>query len=85
MTPDITNPPIIVHAGRCPIKIEGITDDEILAWTERLRAEVSSMLTVAALKYWVRHSFDIFSEEYRYICNRIDVLIEEPKGYVSFI
>ena len=84
MTPDITSPPIIIHAGRCPIKITGITDREILEWAKKLRTEVSKMLTVAALKYWVRHSFDIFSEEHRYVCNRIDVLVKEPKGYVTF-
>jgi len=85
MTPDITNPPILVHAGRCPYELTGTTDEEILAWTKKLRSTVSKMLTISALKYWVRHSFSISSEEYRYICNRIDVLVKEPKGYASFI
>lgn len=84
MIPDITNPPIIVRAGRCPYDLSGTTDEEILTWVSKLRENVSGMLTVRALRYWVRHSYCIFSDEHRYVCDRIDTLVREPKGYASF-
>tara|TARA_Y100001937_G_C6876390_1_gene222819 strand:- start:67 stop:324 length:258 start_codon:yes stop_codon:yes gene_type:complete len=84
MIPDITSPPIIVQAGKCPYDLGGTSDEEILEWVSKLRENVSSMLTVRALRYWVRQSYCIFSDEHQHVCDRIDVLVREPKGHASF-
>jgi len=80
---DITSPAILVPSGRCPHKIKGTSGEDVKEWVNLLRDSVSEMLTKQALKYWVRHSYDIFTEEHSVICMKIDKLVKEPRGYAA--
>ena len=80
---DITSQAIITPAGACPHKLEGTSDEQVLAWVKRLRGSVSKMLTKKALRYWVRQSYGIFTDEQSIVCAKIDELVEEPRGYSS--
>ena len=84
MIPDITSPPIIVPSGKCPHRLDGLSDDDIVLWVKKLRRDVSSMLTVRALRYWVRHTYEVHTDEHDIACEKINDLIEEPQGHVSF-
>jgi ribosomal protein L1 len=80
---DITSPAILVPSGRCPHMIRGTSSEDVMAWVKVLRSSVSEMLTKQALKYWVRHSYGIFTDEHKVICMKIDKLVKEPRGYAT--
>ena len=68
---------ITVPAGRCPFVLEGTGRVEMLDWIKKIRDWAPEGVTYApsALKYWIRHTYDINGEDYKIAASTLDNLL----------
>ena len=58
---------IIVPAGRCPFIMDEYSEDAVYEWVVTLTKEKADVVTYrqSVYTYWLRHSFDLFTEDFR--------------------
>jgi hypothetical protein len=62
-------------SGKCPIKLESADKETVVAWMAKVREygmKANDYFTSEALRYYVRYTYDIFSEEYKEACSHIN-------------
>ena len=67
---------IYVPAGKCPCKLEGTDEESVIIWMRKVQKaqKPGVQLETNAFKYWVRHTYDIFSAEYKEALKMIDLI-----------
>lgn len=68
---------LIIHtpAGPCPFKLKGISEQEVLEWTESILSigkQKNVFYNTAALNYYAQQFYRVGSEEYKIISNIIN-------------
>ena len=58
---------IAIPSGKCPFTAEDVSEDSILEWIALLTSHKAPAVTYrdTVYTYWIRHSFDVNSSEYR--------------------
>lgn len=76
---------VIIPSGRCPFVIDDVEDESIQEWVLNVTQDKHNVLTYekSVFKYWIRHSFDINSEEYREAVKKIELLVPDKVKNVS--
>jgi len=64
---------ISTPAGRCPIDLEGTSDQEIFDWAKAVKASAkgNDEYTVNAIQYWVRDFYSPTSEEWKLVRSKV--------------
>ena len=67
---------IHVPSGKCPFKLEGTDIKSVKTWMREVqRAQKPGVkLETNAFRYWVRHTYGIFSLEYKEALKTIDLI-----------
>jgi len=85
----ITHPHInlVIPAGRCPVKLEGLNRELIRDWIVKLTQKKDGNTTYKAsvYKYWVRDFYVSYSEEYKEAGAIIDTIVTCDINKVSDI
>lgn len=68
---------LVVHApaGPCPVKLIGISEQEVLDWSENILSigkQKNILYNNAALKYYAQQFYKFGTEEYKIISNIIN-------------
>ena len=69
---------IIIPSGRCPFLLEGTDSEAVSAWVRKIRDSAPEGINYSssALRYWVRHTYDINGDEYQEAAAMLDSLLE---------
>ena len=64
---------ISTPAGKCPVELEGTSDQEIIGWAKAVKASArgNDEYTVNAIQYWVRDFYDPISEEWKLVRSKL--------------
>lgn len=70
---------VLIPSGLCPVIIEEYSRANVVEWVQALTESKPAPHTYkkSVYKYWLRHSFDIFSKEYKDACEIIDEIVPE--------
>ena len=70
---------VLIPAGQCPVVIDEFSRENVIDWIQALTETKPSSHTYrkSVYKYWIRHSFNIFSKEYRDACDVIEEVVPE--------
>ncbi len=70
---------VLIPSGRCPIIVESTAEEDIKEWILRVTESKASVVTYdkSVYQYWIRHSFNINSAEYREAREVIDMWLPE--------
>ncbi len=76
---------VAIPSGRCPFIAEELSENSILEWVALLTNEKQSAITYkrSVYTYWIRHSFDVNSQEYRQAVKIIDEYVPDVVKTVS--
>jgi hypothetical protein len=64
-------------AGACPSELTGTDRATVLAWCRDIWVHYQHQkqkIAISALRYYVRHFYNIASEEYKIVCSHINTL-----------
>ena len=59
---------ILIPSGKCPIALTATDEETVTSWANNLKVHYASKdqdLSKSAIRYFVRHFYDIHSENYR--------------------
>ena len=75
---------IAIPSGRCPFVMEDAEEETVADWVVELTNWKSSVITYnqSAYVYWVRHSFDMDTDQYR---NAVTVIKRIVPEYVKSV
>jgi len=76
---------ILTPAGKCPVKLTGTTKEEVRTWAEAVVEagyKDNRNFTFNAVKYFVRHFYDMFSEDWHVVVGHLDMWMRQSKGEV---
>lgn len=79
----------VIHApaGKCPFKLNGTKENEVLEWAESVLGHGQQndvMYTTGALNYYAQQFYNIFSDEYKIVSGIInDHYVRDD--YVTYI
>jgi len=70
---------ITVPSGHCPYSLEGTDRDSIVGWMKKIKewSPDGVVYTPSALRYWIRHSYDINGLEYKIAAQVFDSLLDD--------
>jgi len=76
---------VSIPSGKCPFIAEDTSKSSILEWIACLTAEKQSAITYkqSVYKYWIRHSFDVNSQDYKDAVKIIEVAVPDKVKTVS--
>lgn len=70
---------VIIPSGACPYIVESTELSDIQDWVSNVTKEKASVVTYkrSVYTYWLRHSFDINSQEYRAAKKIVEDIVPE--------
>ena len=70
---------LLVPSGRCPVHLEGTDVPSLRQWVEKIEKNKSRAVRYAGsvYQYWVRHSYEIGSKEYKEAIKNLEVVIQD--------
>lgn len=70
---------ILIPSGQCPVVIDEYSRENVVEWVQALTEAKPSAHTYkkSVYRYWIRHSFDVFTKEYRDACAVIEEIVPE--------
>ena len=76
---------ISIPSGRCPVIAEDLDEESILEWIAELTDCKDAALTYkrSVYTYWIRHSFDVNSSDYRQAVEIINEHVPQKVRTVS--
>jgi hypothetical protein len=73
---------VCTPSGKCPIKLTGTGKQDVREWAQAVVEfgyTQNKNYTHDAIKYFVRHCYDIFSEEWKTVIGHLDFWLQEEK------
>lgn len=70
-------------AGKCPVKLSGTSKQEVREWAEAVIEagfRQNKNYTHNAIKYFVRHFYEMFSENWNVVVGHLDMWLRESQG-----
>jgi len=76
---------VVIPAGKCPFIIEEFDEDLIIDWVVSLTEHKSTPVTYlrSVYVYWLRHSFDINSQEFKDARSIVEEVVPEQVKQLS--
>lgn len=76
---------LVVHtpAGACPVKLKGTNKQDVREWAEAVVQagyKNNRNYSLDAIKYFVRHFYDMFSEDWKVVVGHLDFWLKESTG-----
>ena len=70
---------ILIPSGPCPFTVESTDEEDIKQWVVEVTNEKASVVTYdkSVYKYWLRHSFDVHSQEYKDAKDLVEEILPE--------
>jgi len=70
---------IVIPSGQCPFLLEGTDSKSVLSWAEKVRDNAPTGIVYAksALRYWIRSTYDVNSDDHKEAAAILDVLLEK--------
>ena len=74
-----TNCVLIIPSGRCPVTLEGTDVGSLKQWISQIEKNKNPAVRYAGTvyQYWVRHSYEIGSEEYNEAIKNLKTVIQD--------
>jgi hypothetical protein len=70
---------ILIPSGKCPFVVESTDEEDIKQWIIEVTNEKAGVVTYdkSVYRYWLRHSFDIHSQDYKDAKNIVEEILPE--------
>jgi len=70
---------ITIPAGQCPYRLEGTDSESIVSWMKKIKewSPDGVVYMPNALRYWIRHTYDINGPEYKIAAQTFDSLLDD--------
>ena len=70
---------ITIPSGRCPHQLDGTDKKSIIDWAGKVKSSAPTGVTYSpsALRYWIRHTYDINGTDYKIAVNMFDALFSD--------
>jgi hypothetical protein len=70
---------ITIPSGRCPYQLNGTDKDSVIDCVGKVKDSAPPGVTyrASALRYWIRHTYDINGYDYKIAVNMFDSLFDD--------